>query len=237
MAHLVAEAVEAAQLVEQAAAPEQTSASLRHLVPVGAELQARIGAMVGEISLDDAVLQHAAEGEREAARGPGQAPGDQSIGGEHQRGAEHERRAARAEPREGMRLRSTSPTEAAAAMSAEQHGERRAVGSGGDGDQRMRPMRSRGQACRRAAAADKAPARRARQKMSVSRMAVSQGRVVSSESAAMTPSRSSGRRPSPCARSVSASTQTVTARLHDQHRPEIRRTPGHQHAGHRPPSG
>jgi hypothetical protein len=47
--------------------------------------------------------------------------------------------------------------------------------------------------------------------MSVSRIEVSRGRVVSSDSAATTASKSNGRRPSPCARNVSASIQTVSA--------------------------
>ena len=47
--------------------------------------------------------------------------------------------------------------------------------------------------------------------MSVSRIEVSQGSVVSSDSAATMPSRSRGRCPSPCARSISATIQTVSA--------------------------
>jgi len=47
--------------------------------------------------------------------------------------------------------------------------------------------------------------------MSVSRIEVSQGRVVSSDNAATTASKSSGRRPSPCARSMSVRIQTVSA--------------------------
>ena len=47
--------------------------------------------------------------------------------------------------------------------------------------------------------------------MSVSRMAVSQGSVVATDSAAMTPTSTSGRRPRPCARSIKAATHTVRA--------------------------
>ena len=47
--------------------------------------------------------------------------------------------------------------------------------------------------------------------MSVSRMAVSQGNVVSRQSAATIASSVSGRSPSLCARKVSASSQTVRA--------------------------
>ena len=47
--------------------------------------------------------------------------------------------------------------------------------------------------------------------MSVSRMAVSQGNVVSRQSAATIASNNNGRSPSLCARKVSASTQTVRA--------------------------
>ena len=47
--------------------------------------------------------------------------------------------------------------------------------------------------------------------MSVSRILVSHGRVVRTDSAAVTPSRTSGRPPKPSARNMSDSIQTVTA--------------------------
>ncbi len=74
--------------------------------------------MLVEIFLDDAVLQHAAEREREAARRPGQPLGHDKVGGEHQHGAERERREAAAETASGMRRRSIRQTHAAAATSA-----------------------------------------------------------------------------------------------------------------------
>ena len=60
-AHLVVEALEAAEPVEHAFAPEELVGVGRQLVAMVAQPQARIGAMLGEIACDDAVLQHAAE--------------------------------------------------------------------------------------------------------------------------------------------------------------------------------
>ena len=76
-AHLVAQPLEPAELVEQVGAPEEQVGVGRELVAVGAELrQARVGAMLGEIARDDAGLQHAAERDRAAARRPGEPAGD-----------------------------------------------------------------------------------------------------------------------------------------------------------------
>ena len=76
-AHLVAQPLEAAELVEQVGAPEEEVGVVGKLVAVGAELrQPRVGAMLGEIARDDAVLQHAAERDRAAARRPGEPAGD-----------------------------------------------------------------------------------------------------------------------------------------------------------------
>ena len=66
-AHLVAKPGEAAEVVEHAAlaAPEEHVGVGRQLVPVRAKLQPLLRAMVGEVAVDDAVLKHAAERQRE----------------------------------------------------------------------------------------------------------------------------------------------------------------------------
>src|SRR5262245_7437592 len=60
-AHLLPEAAEAAELVEDAVTPEEVVGVCRQLVAVRAELEPGVGAMVAEVALDDAVLQHAPE--------------------------------------------------------------------------------------------------------------------------------------------------------------------------------
>ena len=86
--HLLAETGEAAEPVEQRTAPEPDIGVARQRILVGAQPQLRVGAMVVEIFIDDAILQHAAERQRKAARRPCQAFGDRVIGGEHYDGAE-----------------------------------------------------------------------------------------------------------------------------------------------------
>ena len=92
-AHLVAKPGEAAEVVEHAAlaAPEEHVGVGRQLVPVGAELHLPLRTMVGEVAVDDAVLQHAAERQRKAARRPGELPGDHVVGADQHRRAECDR--------------------------------------------------------------------------------------------------------------------------------------------------
>ena len=117
--HLGAETGEAAELVEQRAAPEPDVGIVRQLVLVGAQLKLRIGAVLVEIFRDDAVLQHAAEREREAARRPGQPLGHGIIGGKHQGDAERERdQAAPDAGARGMRRRSNRNSATPASSSA-----------------------------------------------------------------------------------------------------------------------
>src|SRR4029077_8991466 len=60
-AHLLAQAVEAAELVEDASSPEKDVGIGRQFAAMIAELaDARVRAVLGEITGDDAVLQHAA---------------------------------------------------------------------------------------------------------------------------------------------------------------------------------
>ena len=70
-AHLVAEPSEAAELVEHALAPQERVGVERQFVAVRAQLELRIRTMVVEITGDDAVLQHAAEGEAVTTGRPG----------------------------------------------------------------------------------------------------------------------------------------------------------------------
>ena len=91
--------------------------------------------MLVEIFLDDTVLQHAAERQREAARRPGQPLGHDKVGGEHQRGAERERREAAAEMDERHAPAIDQEDARGGGDERQQHGERGAMGGGGDGDQ------------------------------------------------------------------------------------------------------
>src|SRR5262245_25658523 len=69
-AHLLIEAAEATEFVEDAVAPQKIIGGCRQLVAVRTELEPRGWTMIVEIALDDAILQHAAEGNSEAARRP-----------------------------------------------------------------------------------------------------------------------------------------------------------------------
>ncbi len=118
-AHLVAKPGEAAEVVEHAAlaAPEEHVGVGRQLVPVGAQFHLPLRAMVGEVAVDDAVLQHAAERQRKAARRPGELAGDRVVGAEQHRRA----RAIAAMPRampEAEPIRTCHHATAAAASSA-----------------------------------------------------------------------------------------------------------------------
>jgi hypothetical protein len=56
--------------------------------------------VIVEIAIDDAVLQHPAEGERQPAGRPGEAAAHRVIGGEHQQRAKDKHDEAVTEPRE-----------------------------------------------------------------------------------------------------------------------------------------
>jgi len=73
-AHLFVEAAEATELVEDAVAPQEIIGGCRQFVAVRTKLEPRGWTMVVEIALDDAILQHAAEGNSEAARRPSELP-------------------------------------------------------------------------------------------------------------------------------------------------------------------
>ena len=87
--HLFAEPGKTAEFVEQLAAPEPDVGIIGKLILVGAETQRRIGAVLVEVFLDDAVLQHAAERQRESAGRPRHLLGHDVIGGERHHNAEH----------------------------------------------------------------------------------------------------------------------------------------------------
>ncbi len=69
-AHLVVQALEAAERVEHAVAPQELVGGRRQFIAIGAELQFLLRAMVVEILFDDAVLQHPAERNAVAAGRP-----------------------------------------------------------------------------------------------------------------------------------------------------------------------
>src|SRR5262245_16963279 len=73
-AHLLVEAAEATELIEDAVAPQKIIGGCRQLVAVWTKLEPHEWTMVVEIALDDAILQHAAEGNSEAARRPRELP-------------------------------------------------------------------------------------------------------------------------------------------------------------------
>src|SRR6185437_4461948 len=81
-AHFVAEALEAAELVERGAlsAPEERVSVVRQLMTEGAKLEGPFAAMIGEVTLNDAILKHAAERKRDAAGRPGEFSRDHDIG-------------------------------------------------------------------------------------------------------------------------------------------------------------
>jgi len=60
-AHLVAEPVEAAEPIEHALAPEERVGVVGQLMTVIAQPEPRVGAVVGEVARDDAIVQHTAE--------------------------------------------------------------------------------------------------------------------------------------------------------------------------------
>ena len=95
--HFVVHALETAEPVEHALAPEEHIGVVRQLVAMRAKLQTRIGTMIVEIARDDAGLQHAAERDGVAARRPGELAGHRVV-----RGDQHQRRRARARPRRGQ---------------------------------------------------------------------------------------------------------------------------------------
>src|SRR5262249_56322640 len=67
-AHFLAEAAEAAELIEDAVAPEKIIGGRRQLLAVKTKLEPRRGAMIGEVALDDAIPEHAGGKNSQAAR-------------------------------------------------------------------------------------------------------------------------------------------------------------------------
>src|SRR6202790_3540667 len=68
--HLVVHAIEAAERVEHAVAPQELIGGGRQLVAIGAELQFRLRTMFLQIASDDAILQHSPEGDAGASWRP-----------------------------------------------------------------------------------------------------------------------------------------------------------------------
>src|SRR5262245_61285847 len=94
--------------------------------------------MVVEIAFDDAILQHAPEGNAEAARRPGELPRQGEIRREQHRrsrgngAAGGEKRAQGAKARGKQNWNGINPDR-------EEYRERRAVGGGGEGDEHKKP--------------------------------------------------------------------------------------------------
>src|SRR5262249_31919517 len=133
-----AEAAEATELIEDAVAPEEIICGCRQLVAVRTELEPRRGTMVVEVALDDSILQHAAEGNAEAARRPGELPRQGEIRREQHRrsrgngAAGGEKRAQGAKARDKQNWNGNNPDR-------EEHHERRAVRGRGEGDEHKKP--------------------------------------------------------------------------------------------------
>ncbi len=89
--HFLTESGEASKLVKQGTAPEPDIGVVGKLVLVGAERQFRIRTMVVEIFIDDAVLQHASERQRETAWRPGETFRHHKIRGKDKHAAKRER--------------------------------------------------------------------------------------------------------------------------------------------------
>src|SRR5262249_13097663 len=134
-AHFLAEAVEAAKLIEHAPAPQELIGSGRQLVAIRTQLEPRVWAMVVEIALDDSILQHAAESNPEAARRPGQLPRKSKVC------REQHRRAGRECPASGKKHRHTPTIRRQQAKNGkpqnnDEYCKRRAVAGGGKGGQK-----------------------------------------------------------------------------------------------------
>src|SRR6185437_12574780 len=98
MPHLLAEALEAAERVEHAVAPQELVGGCRQLVAVGAELQLLLAAMIVQIFRDDAILEHAAESDADAAGRPRKLSRQRVVGRQQHRAAQNQRQAALARP-------------------------------------------------------------------------------------------------------------------------------------------
>ena len=194
--HFRFEAGKAPEPVEHALAPEEIVGVGGQFGAVRAELgRVRVGAVLGEIARDDAVLQHAAEQQRGAARRPGEPAGGGEIAADHHDGAERKRgdRAADAGERHAgagdqgreQRRRRRAPSAPQASRCGSPPRMRRTAPSA----TRSKPRSCRRRRIRRCSASTASPA-----KMSVSRRLVSQGRVVMTDSRAMTASSVPGRR-------------------------------------------
>ena len=148
--------------------PRRTRRRRRAVRRVEAQsLQPRIGAMLVEIARDDAVLQHAAERQREAARRPGETAGDGDSWRPSSRAAPSASATAPM-PRgdaAGGRDRSAQP-ERGGDDQRQQHREGRAVGGDRERDQRDERDALAARAARRRAKHQQiaAPARRGRRK-------------------------------------------------------------------------
>src|SRR6185437_2853624 len=130
MPHLLAEALEAAERVEHAVAPQELVGGCRQLVAVGAELQLLLAAMIVQIFRDDAILEHAAESDADAAGRPRKLSRQRVVGRQQHRAAQNQRQAALGEAGERDLLAQKGPRQEAEDAKAEQYAERRAMGRG-----------------------------------------------------------------------------------------------------------
>ena len=92
--------------------------------------------MVVEVAVDDAVLKHAAERQREAAGRPGEPAGDDVVGAEQHHRAERHARRRRARCRAAAPIRKIPPRQRGGGDQRQDHGEGRAVGRDRERDQR-----------------------------------------------------------------------------------------------------
>ncbi len=132
-AHLLVQALEAAELVEHALAPEELVSVVRQVRAMVAKAQARIGAMVGEKARDDAVLQHPPERQPDPARRPGDLSGDDEVRGEQQEGGQHHRGDTAGKSGERHDAAAKQRGDGGAEDERELDGERGAVGRAGEG--------------------------------------------------------------------------------------------------------
>src|SRR5579859_5459285 len=125
MPHLVAEPLEAAKLVEHAVAPQELVGGGGQLVAVGAELQLFLAAMLVQIFRDNAVLEHAAERDADAAGSPRKLTRQRIIGRQQHRAAQNQRQARLGKARERDLLAQERARQEAKHAEAERSEERR----------------------------------------------------------------------------------------------------------------
>ena len=95
--------------------------------------------MVVEIALDDSILQHAAEGNSEAARRPGELSRESEIGREQHGRSGCDRTAGGKEPLPGTQARQPPQHRNSKHQHGKQHRQRGAVGGRGKGDEQEQP--------------------------------------------------------------------------------------------------